>query len=129
MDNNTDKKKWWVSLDEMYFHDGPFEDRDAAMAFGIDKTKPDQWFMIGVQGSNYVPGINGDFIVEALQEEAAEEFGEVATDWLDNVSDHSTRILSERLSNVFRKWLKENKQEPGFFHMQDTETIRNEKND
>lgn len=56
-----------------------------------------------------------DFLVERLAEDAYDEVGEIAYDWLGSVSKEAYEKLNEKITDVVKKWLKEIHEEPTFY--------------
>jgi len=63
----------------------------------------------------FVPRVNGLAVLEALQEQALEDCGENAENFLDEVSKDDMVLLGQRLDEVIKQWLFETKNEPHFF--------------
>ena len=59
--------------------------------------------------------IDGDYIIEYLQENAYDEIGEVSEDWLDYITREQREDLENRLLKVILEWLKDCKEEPNFY--------------
>jgi hypothetical protein len=91
-------------------------------------------------GQRYVfePSVDVDFVIENIQEEAYEEGGEFVGDYLDpppmkDAEAHKkwneqVADLEKRLTDVFRAWAKETKNEPNFWLVYDvvTKLLQNE---
>jgi hypothetical protein len=60
---------------------------------------------------NYVPAIDGEYIVDYLREQAYSECGECCDGWLDEVDEES---LETKLNEALQEWLEETKQQPAF---------------
>ena len=64
----------------------------------------------------YMPTyVDTDRMIECLQETAFDEVGEVAEDWLLDISKEDRNVLDERLYKVVIDWLKEYKYTPSFY--------------
>lgn len=77
------------------------------------------------QRYDFEPTVDADFVIERIQEEAYDEGGEYAEYYLDPppMKDAEARKkwgeqvadLEKRLTDVFRAWAKETKNEPRFW--------------
>lgn len=56
-----------------------------------------------------------DYLIEYLQEDAYDEVGEVAYDWLDSVSKEQRESLNNKITEVIKEWLEEIHEEPSFY--------------
>lgn len=68
----------------------------------------------------YVVSIDAETYLENLEEDAYEECGDAAEDWIDYESSNQ---LSERLTECVNQWLKETGNEPSFYKIVDVKTI------
>ena len=80
------------------------EDYEDTDTFALGYIEPYQ--------TNYV---NGDLIIEYLQQDAYDEVGEAAECWLDDISREQREDLNDRLKKVVLEWLKDCKEEPTFY--------------
>lgn len=90
------------------------------------------------QRYDFEPTVDADFVIEHIQEEACEEGGEYAQDYLDpppmkyiearQTWNAQIADLGKRLTAVFREWATETKNEPRFYLIFDvgTEAIAKE---
>lgn len=78
----------------------------------------------------YVPKyVDTDRLIEGLQEVAADEVGEVAGDWLVDISKEELGDLHERLLSTTLEWLKQYNYMPSFYKVHplaDPVTIKSE---
>jgi len=72
----------------------------------------------------FQPVIDADYIIDQLANEATDEAGEVAEDWLMHIDKESKEQLSEDLTAVLKQWLILNSQWPRFGGIYDEETIK-----
>lgn len=72
-------------------------------------------FAIGYIEPYQVEYVNSDLIIEYLQQDANDEIGEVAEDWLSGVSREQRADLENRVLKVVLEWLKDCKEEPTFY--------------
>ena len=61
----------------------------------------------------FKPVIEAAWILEVLQRDAY-DVSDAAEGWLDNLTPAEVESLSERLTRVFRRWVRECGEEPGF---------------
>ena len=67
---------------------------------------------------DYIPHIYADDVLERLGDNASEEVGEVADDWLQwehGKGYYKADLLEEKLNKVLDEWLKETNQVPNFY--------------
>lgn len=82
-----------------------------------------KFFRVGLCESETNYGIDVDSVIEHIQETTYDEVGEVAEDYLDDVTTEDLLELEEKLNDVFYKWQKEHKYEPNFYRIVATERI------
>lgn len=70
----------------------------------------------------YVPYIDADDIIERIEEQAYEHAGEASEGWLSYSNDEKDR-LTEQLTEVLEKWIKDTNNEPSFYHIEDIREI------
>ena len=85
---------------------------EEAKAEGYTDTET---FAIGYIEPYQVDYVNADQIIEYLQEDAAENVGEVSEDWLTNITSEQYADLESRVRKVVLEWLKECNEEPTFY--------------
>lgn len=109
--------KWCYSFNEENF-EGDFETKEEAIAEAIwyykDDEKDQDFIWIG-QTKAISLGVNVDRIIEDLGEEAYDQAGEYAEDYLTKVASSHQKVLEERLNEVLVAWMKEFKYEPNFW--------------
>ena len=74
----------------------------------------------------YEPYIMADNILDELEEDAYEEFGEVAEDWVSyswKDDKESLDELSNKLTEIVRQWLKDNGTYPYFYKIKNVKTV------
>lgn len=92
----------------------------------IDTVLHEGTFFIG-EAVKWEPQIDGDIIIENLQNEIFDECGIDDAGWLEAPSyrdrearaayDKKVADLSQRLTEVFLQWCKEMGEEPNFYHI------------
>ena len=75
-------------------------------------------FALGYALPYEVDYIDGDLVIEALQEQAYDELGEVSESWLDSITREQREDLNNRLLKVVLEWLKDCKEEPSFYRVE-----------
>lgn len=75
-------------------------------------------FALGYAIPYVVDYVDGDLIIDALQEEAYDELGEVSEGWLDHITLKQREDLNNRLLSVVLDWLKECEEEPTFYKVE-----------
>jgi hypothetical protein len=121
--------KWCYSFNEENY-EGDFETKEQAIAEAIYYYKDDerdQDFIWVGQTKNISLGVNVDRIIEDLGEEAYDEVGEYAEDYLTDVTLSHQKVLEERLNEVLVTWMKEFKYEPNFWTVTNVEKIEVDK--
>lgn len=117
--------KWCYSFNKENY-EGYFETREQAIEEAIyyykDNEEDQDFIWIG-QTKNISLGVNVDRIIEDLGEEAYDEAGEYAEDYLSDVTLNHQSILEDRLNKVLIAWTKEFKYEPNFWTVTNTEKI------
>ena len=93
------------------------EGRKQAMEEGLNK------FEIGETEPPLNVGIDVDRVIEDVQAIMYDDIGEVAEDYLDDVSKEHLLELEEKLNEVFFKWQKEHGYEPNFYKIINIEEI------
>lgn len=118
--------KWCYSFNEENY-EGDFDTKEQAIAEAIWYYKEDDDIdqdIIWVGQTKAISlGVNVDRIIEDLGEEAYDQSGEYAEDYLTDVKKSHQRILEERLNNVLYSWMKEFKYEPNFYTVENVEEI------
>lgn len=84
------------------------------------------------QRYDFEPTVDADFVIERIQEEAYDECGEYAEYYLERPPMRDTEArqtwnaqvadLEKRLTDVFREWARETKNEPNFYLIFDVRT-------
>ena len=71
----------------------------------------------------FIPSLCAETILEDVENNAFDECGEVAEDWINFKDKENLEVLSARLTECLVQWLKETKQEPSFYKIEDIKTI------
>jgi hypothetical protein len=120
----------WGSLEE-------FESKEEAISYGkknfegiyedengekFDSEIEKKVFYVG-QIERYVPSICVNSLVEQIAENAHDEVGEVAEDYLYDVSKEDIQLLEERLNDVLSNWFDETNNNPTFWKIVNIENV------
>lgn len=95
--------------------------REAAAAAGFEECLGADIIWTGVIAPAARHTIDADDVIERLREEAHEEVGEVADEWLENVSAEEVAELAHDLNAALTAWLDRHKLQPTYFAVQDVE--------
>ena len=107
---------WSRKSDDEIWRGGPCDSIKECVEEALaDDFKMEDTFALG-----YIEDYNmnlcfADHLIEYLQEDAYDELGEVAYDWLDSISKEQRELLNNRITNVVKEWLKEIHEEPNFY--------------
>jgi hypothetical protein len=100
-----------------FYQEGNYVDGFKSIAEAINAANaddPDATEVYVGKIERYYPHIDGDNIIERLQEGAIDD-NEYADDWLDDVSGVEVNELEKKLNEVLQSWLKDHGHEPTFF--------------
>ena len=79
---------------------------------------------IGVVGENWEPEIDGEGIIEMMQEMADEEVGDAAANYLENVPEEDVKELTDALTKTFKEWAAKNGYVPTFYTVEHIEEYK-----
>ncbi|KGJ49716.1 hypothetical protein KD33_07120 [Clostridium sp. NCR] len=104
---NVDGSEIWTS--------GFYESKEDCIFEGIEEAldKGVPGFSIGIAESVGCLAIDGQDIIERLQEDMHELVGEVSETYLEEATKYDIEDLGNRLTKVFYDWCKENKIDNG----------------
>lgn len=113
------ENKFVYSEDEEYFNsDLDFDTIEDALKNATENLDKDSKVYIGkIKDVDLTIGAWN--IIEDLQEDAFEQAGEIAEDFLNNVTQEQENDLTIMINDVIDKWLKKHKLEPNFFSVVD----------
>ena len=107
---------WSRSSDAEIWYGGPCDSIkecvDEALDEGLELTDS---FAIGIIEPYVIDYDFADDLTYRLGEDAFDEVGEVASDWLNYVSKEDLQKLNTRITGVIKEWLKEIHEEPSFY--------------
>ena len=108
--------KYSFSFDNEHYY-GEFDSVAEALADARVEAKdyPDSTQIYIGKNYQYEPCVRAHRVIEDIQEDAFDEAGEAAEDYLEFVSVPSLVMLEKMLTKTFIEWAKENNYEPSFF--------------
>lgn len=119
-----DKKKkekreyaWTDNTSDEIWRGGPCDSAEECMkeAVALGDYKNGDTIAVGIL-ERYVPSyVDTDRLIEGLQEAAVDEMGEIADDWLWDISKEELGVLNERLLSTTLEWLKQYNLMPSFY--------------
>ena len=128
------RKKWTYKLEsdgqEAWTH-GIYKTKKEAIKEGIKEAKylKNKYIYIEEAVQDAIPAIDVDEVIENIQDDMCEAYGEFAEGYLNCVKSEQALDLEKKLNAVLQEWLKDNKYEPNFYHILYVETIRVEELD
>lgn len=116
MEKDKDKYAWTLRMDDEIWRGGPCDSIDECVKEAIlEGYKNGDSISVGLCENYKVNHIDGDYMIEWLQEQAVDQVGEVAYDWLDSLTLEQRTDLSDMLLETVTKWMKKHNQEPHFY--------------
>jgi hypothetical protein len=127
---NLNEDGTWGSLEE-------FDSKEEAISYGkknfdgiyeeengekLDSELEKKVFYVG-QIERYVPSVCVNSLMEQIAENAFDEVGEVAEDYLYDVSKEDIQLLEERLNDVLSNWIDETNNKPTFWKIVNIENV------
>jgi hypothetical protein len=118
-DNKEVKKReyaWADSASDEIWRGGPCDSAKECMeeAVSLGDYKNGDTIAVGII-ERYVPYVDANRLIEWMQEDAVDEVGEIADDWLADISKKELGDLHERLSSTTLDWLKQYNLMPTFY--------------
>ena len=121
--------KWTYKLEsdgqEVWTH-GIYKTKEEAIKEGIKEAKylKNKHIYIEEAVQDTIPVIDVDTVIENIQDDMYDAYGEFAEGYLEDVKKEDVLSLEKDLNTVLQKWIKKNKYEPNFYHVSYVETIR-----
>ena len=110
------KIAWSKRIDDDIWRGGPCDSvLECVKEAEKEDYKESDTIALGVVEKYHVGYVNVDMIIEHMQQDAYDTVGEVAEDWLDNITIKQRRDLEGRVEDVVKEWLKEIGEEPTFY--------------
>lgn len=105
---------------EIWNEEEYFDTKEEAIDMGRIEaiSRGEDSYQVG-QIDTFAPSLDVDWAIEYIAENAMDNCGEVADDYLNGVSKEETKRLEELLNEALTKWLDETKNHPGFFTIYD----------
>lgn len=117
---------WCYSHDGEHF-EGEFETKDDAIAEGVFYLKEEDddrdYIYVGIIQKIGL-GVNACRIIEDLQEQAYDQAGDYADDYLARVTREQEELLEARMNEVLHDWLKDFNYQPKFWTVVGVEKIK-----
>lgn len=118
--------KWAIS-DNGEDYEGFYDSKEAAIQAGLDNANDDlEQFYVGEAYKPEVEFVDSDIIaekvIERIQESLEAEGGMLAENF--SVTDEQMEQLGNTLEQAVNQWIKDNNIQPGFFLIENAETIR-----
>jgi len=114
------KYTWTDNLDDELWCNGRFATVEECVADAVSQGRePGERIAVGIC-EDFEPHVDAGTLLERAEEDAFEYAGEAAEGWLDFVARKGYRDedkLQEKLDKVFKEWLEETDQMPGFYHI------------
>lgn len=131
--------KWVINIkaDSIWNSDVEFDTREEAIAYGkenfeelykeeygenYDPQDSIKEFYIG-QVEEYKPRVFAHHVIEQVSDDAYEDVGEVAEDYLSLVKPEELESLEAQLNTVFNQWLTETDKHPKFWRVANMEEV------
>lgn len=125
------KGKYTYSFSDDCFENEDYDTEEEALAAARKEAKeyensdrPPTEVYIGIVGEKWKPTIDGESIIDMLRDEAYEEGGEYAEDYLEDVPKEQRDELTEILTLAFTVWAKEHGYEPNFFPIENVKEYK-----
>lgn len=125
--DSIENNKWGLDIreteSEIWSCEAWFDTKDEAIEEG-KRTAEGKFFRIGLcRKEDADLGIDVDYLIENIQEATYDTFGEIAEDYLNDVTKEDADELGEKLNEVYFKWRKEKGYEPSFYLISEEEKI------
>jgi hypothetical protein len=112
----VNKYAWTERIDDTIWRHGTYDSIrecvDEALECGY---KLEDKFAIGLVEPYEINYDFADLITERLADDAYEEVGEVAEDWLYKIPKEHMDNLNDRITSIVKGWLEEIKETPSFY--------------
>ena len=120
-DNNF---KWTISkYDENYNEGEYFDTREEAIEFGLNYFEGNKFYVGQVEAIPMRADDLGDVCIEYISQVHADNDGEWAQDYLDDVTVDHTKELNGMIEKVVLEWATKHNYHPTFFNVYKIEEI------
>lgn len=120
--------KWTyeIDIDRDIWRGGVFNTKEEAIEEGNSEAiiEGKMSFKIGITEEIFNFGIDVDRVIEDIQNTMYDEAGEIAEDYLDNVTTEHRLELEKELNEVFYKWQEKHNYKPTFYRVISEEIIK-----
>lgn len=118
------EREWCYSFNGENF-EGHFATKEDAIGEAKECITEDDGSVIYVgQVKEVTVGVPVDWLLDQLGEQACEQAGEYAQDFLSYVNREHQFELEEQLNKVLLTWMKKNNYEPNFWSVDNVEEIK-----
>lgn len=118
------KNEWYHSRNGENFSSSAFSTKEEAIADGKEYHDGESfWVGQSAPYEDYLEHFDADTVFDDLVNNACEEVGEVAEDWLDNIAPEEKMKLQDVLNAALVGWMKETKEEPIFYRIINIEKV------
>lgn len=122
----TDKWNYYLDDNDCTCMDF-FDSKEAALKAGMEEAKRERADTITVgRVEEFVPdaGRYSYLLIDDLRDQAYDEGGDYADDWLDDVNNDDFEDLGNLLDDAVKRWLDRHPEyKPNFYTLTDTETF------
>lgn len=94
---------------------GTFDSVEDAVAEAKEYSCEDHSSVDVGENGEFYPSVDGEWCMDMLREQAANECGESADSYLYLVPKEAEKELTEMLTDTFNEWAKKHGQEPNFY--------------
>ena len=110
-------------------YEGPFDSYDEALQAAKDANLDeyhDDRYEVAYIGECvwYKPHVDADNVIEAVQDEAYDQAGDFAIDYLDDVTKEHRDKLESLLTGIFNIWAEDYGYKPSFFTVENVKEVR-----
>lgn len=132
-------EKWLINLreDDIWNDNYEFNSKEEAITYGkenfhaIVEEETGEIFNHNLHYENFyvgkverfAPSVDTDRVLEDISENAYDELGEVAEEYLYIVNKEEFKLLENKLNKVLNEWLDETNNHPTFYNVVDIEKV------
>ena len=122
------KKKYGYSIDGGEWFHGRFASKEEAIEEGSESSIDNKDIHIGEVVKKtigeYLTNRHVDCLLESLAENAGEECGDVAEDWLADLPTKELNNLKRLIQAVLEEWATQTGHQPEFYHVENVEQVK-----
>ena len=110
-------------------YEGPFDSYDealqAAKDANLDEYHDDRYEVVYIgECIWYKPHVSADNVIEAIQDDAYDQAGDFAINYLDDVTKEHRNKLESLLTGIFNIWAKDYGYKPSFFTVENVKEVK-----